>query len=367
MDKKTIGIILNCDSNWYGGVYYIASMVEFLSKENNNQIYLFIDNQKKYHISFSNTDNLVVYHVKFKSRLRIFYEVLTKKNFIPFYKPENIYFQYLFPIGIPPIRSHNEFYYLSWIPDVQHKVYPEYFSKINWILRELNFKYIAKFSDKILFSSTSQKELFRNFYSPKSKLFTYNFSSNINSVKEPDLTDIFKLYNINEHPYVMVSNQLYKHKNYELVIEIAKLLKNRDINMICTGKIDDYRDVNYGQALLTKKVEEKIDNLYFLGVIPRNQQIILLMNSLLAFQPSKYEGWNTFIEDSKILGKHILASDIPVHREQLPKNKYFFPVNDPKIAYHMILNIIDGNHNPIKYVNEEGIKKRRKQLKFFFS
>jgi hypothetical protein len=45
-------------------------------------------------------------------------------------------------------------------------------------------------------------------------------------------------------------------------------------------------------------------------------------------QPSLCEGWSTVIEDAKALGRHVLASDIAVHREQLDRNVDFFAAHD---------------------------------------
>ena len=47
-------------------------------------------------------------------------------------------------------------------------------------------------------------------------------------------------------------------------------------------------------------------------------------------QPSLFEGWSTVVEDARALGRPIIASDIPVHREQLGKDATFFSPHDVK-------------------------------------
>lgn len=59
------------------------------------------------------------------------------------------------------------------------------------------------------------------------------------------------------------------------------------------------------------------DRVQILGLIPRANYIGLLMQSIALFQSSWYEGWSTIIEDAETLGEPILASDLPVHHEQL--------------------------------------------------
>jgi len=66
------------------------------------------------------------------------------------------------------------------------------------------------------------------------------------------------------------------------------------------------------------------DQLYLLGLIPRDRQVALYRMATALVQPSVNEGWSTLVEEAKALGKNILLSDIPVHREQMPHNPYFF-------------------------------------------
>ncbi len=45
-------------------------------------------------------------------------------------------------------------------------------------------------------------------------------------------------------------------------------------------------------------------------------------------QPSYFEGWSMLVEDCRALGKQIILSDIPIHREQSPPDATFFNPND---------------------------------------
>jgi hypothetical protein len=62
-----------------------------------------------------------------------------------------------------------------------------------------------------------------------------------------------------------------------------------------------------------------------LGLVPRRAQIEMMRRSLAVVQPSLFEGWSTVVEDARVLGKPLLLSDIPVHREQNPPQAQFFP------------------------------------------
>src|SRR5262249_46677915 len=59
-------------------------------------------------------------------------------------------------------------------------------------------------------------------------------------------------------------------------------------------------------------------------LIPRYDQIMLMRGASAIVQPSLFEGWSTVLEDTRALGKPIIASDFPVHIEQnLPQALYF--------------------------------------------
>ena len=61
--------------------------------------------------------------------------------------------------------------------------------------------------------------------------------------------------------------------------------------------------------------------------MPYSDLINLIHQSNALINPSLFEGWSTSVEEAKILNKTILLSNIKVHKEQNPKNSYFF---DPK-------------------------------------
>jgi len=107
----------------------------------------------------------------------------------------------------------------------------------------------------------------------------------------------------------------------------VKVLNDKNIhsNVVCTGNIHDYRNPEYFSSFLellkTFKVEKQFR---ILGVIPYEEMISLMYYSKAVINPSLFEGWSTTVEESKILNKRILLSDIPVHKEQNPQKGQFF-------------------------------------------
>ena len=80
-----------------------------------------------------------------------------------------------------------------------------------------------------------------------------------------------------------------------------------------------------------------------LGVVPYADTQALMAHSRAVINPSRFEGWSTTVEEAKTMGKTLLLSDIPVHREQSPKLGRFFGADDaPALAGHMRQCLIEA-------------------------
>jgi glycosyltransferase involved in cell wall biosynthesis len=70
-----------------------------------------------------------------------------------------------------------------------------------------------------------------------------------------------------------------------------------------------------------------------LGVVPYLDLVVLMKESVAIINPSLFEGWSTTVEEAKSMGKAVILSDIPVHREQAPpRGIYFNPHDSAELA-----------------------------------
>ena len=109
-----------------------------------------------------------------------------------------------------------------------------------------------------------------------------------------------------------------------------------------TGKKHDPRNSLFFESLSDSIKDFQLENdICFTGEIDRIEQLILLFNSKAVIQPSKFEGWNSTVEDVKFLNKFIICSDLNVHIEQLIDypNKVFF---NSENANELLLNFTDN-------------------------
>jgi glycosyltransferase involved in cell wall biosynthesis len=75
------------------------------------------------------------------------------------------------------------------------------------------------------------------------------------------------------------------------------------------------------------------DSFRTLGVIPYDDLLGLMVNSIALLNPSRAEGWSTSVEEAKSLGKRVILSNIPVHLEQAPPDGiYVDPDDAPGLA-----------------------------------
>jgi hypothetical protein len=93
-----------------------------------------------------------------------------------------------------------------------------------------------------------------------------------------------------------------------------------------------------------------------LGLIDRRKQLKLMQHSKAVIQPSLFEGWSTVIEDAKALSKTVIASDIPVHKEQLNDHGFYFEPHNHTILINRIKDVIRGETNRPHIDYKNGVK-----------
>ena len=101
----------------------------------------------------------------------------------------------------------------------------------------------------------------------------------------------------------------------------------------------DYRDKQ--NTALSKTLQILVSNgswrnCFVLGKIANSDLLQLLRSAAALVQPSRFEGWNTTVEDAKALGCPVILSDLAVHREQCPDALGFFGCDDPRALADII-------------------------------
>jgi glycosyltransferase involved in cell wall biosynthesis len=209
---------------------------------------------------------------------------------------------------------------------------PEFFDKQEIRARDRQFMDLCERCDKIIVSSECALADLRAFapqHAWKGEVLHFVASPGDQAIVPP-LAKLQQRYGF-DSPYFLLPNQFWVHKNHRVVITALQFLKRRNqpVTVIATGSTRDDRQPGYFDALLKYAGEcDVLDQFRVLGVIPFGDLSGLMQHAVALINPSQFEGWSTSVEESKSLGKMIVLSDIPVHREQAPPRGLYFSPGD---------------------------------------
>ena len=366
--RLKVGLIYSYNKNWVAGTYYIINLIHAINSQNDsskpeliilsytheefesikNTGYPYLIFHQLYTKDFLPSYNILERGLNKLSRIFSGRNVINKKHSK---KRLNINLDILFPatnhIYFEKIKNH-----VFWIPDFQEYFLPQFFSKEEILSRKKHQEGLANKGSFIIFSSNDAFGHFKSFYpQSKAKLFVLPFSVTHPPYTAISIESLFIKYQIDK-PYFFCPNQVWAHKNHITVLKSVKRIKdqgNKNILVLFSGKEYDNRNPHFFKELKNYISDNGIEeNVKFLGFIDRADQLQLMNHSICIIQPSLFEGWSTVIEDAKAIGQYIIASDLPVHREQINKNVSFFDAKNVEQLSGHLNDFIKQAPNKIK-------------------
>ena len=224
---------------------------------------------------------------------------------------------------------------IGWIPDFQHLHLPELFSPHLVKTRNERFLVLAQKSHLVWLTSEDAAGDFRKTYPSEAKKARVAPFPSLFAFEPPAADDQngLEAYHLPEK-FLLVVNQFWRHKNHRVVAEALGVLRKRGLRIptVMAGMPSDHRDQE--NTALNDTLQALVKggawaDCLILGKIPRLEIEALLQRAAVLVQPSRFEGWNTSVEDAKALGCPVILSDIAVHREQCPDALGFFSCDDP--------------------------------------
>jgi glycosyltransferase involved in cell wall biosynthesis len=270
-------------------------------------------------------------------------------NYISTFQNEEDYKKFNCDVLLPMQNKNNQenFVGIGYIYDLQHLDIPSFFSRQEIKKRTQNFKDILNsFNYTITNSKFVKRKIIKNFSPIKSKIIALPFlpfQENYSFFKKK--IDIKKKYNI-EKDFFIISNKFWKHKNHIVAFKaFKKLIKyNPNYCLVCTGETFDSRFPNYFKDLSSEFLNLiNKGNIKILNVIPKDDQINLIRNSLGLIQPTLYEGGpgGFSVYEAISIGKKVIISNIPINKEISKGNKIFFKANNSNDLYLKLKKIIN--------------------------
>ena len=367
MVQKTINLcfVYPEGNEWTGEVNYLDSLISSLLllklKKFNFLIFCSYE-KKKYLSSFIPNKNIIasVYFKKnslflaFRKILKFFFKIdlillyLLKKNKV------NIVSHY---IPTPGITS------ICWIPDLQHLYLKSFFLKDELKRRNLLFNnYIKKAEAVIVSSKDTYANLKKNYKINKSKTHILNFIPKIKFSVIKNFKTLKTKYNLDPN-YIYVPNQFWKHKNHNILVKSAIILKqkNHRVKFVITGnpasEVDSSVYSDFVKNIAVNKVTEYFN---LLGFVPYEDVINLIYHSKILLNPSLFEGWSTTVEEGKVFNKKMILSNLKVHKEQCSNKATYFKRNNPADLSKKILQLskIKNNYQKISIIKTKFKKTR---------
>ena len=258
---------------------------------------------------------------------------------------------------------------LGWIPDFQHLHFPEFFSLEERHHRDATFARLIERSARVILISESAKRDFERFapqaaykarvLKPITAIPSTVYAANAESICEQ--------YNLGRK-FFYLPNQFWKHKNHVTVFQAIRRLKERGrpVFLVCSGSSRDYRDSAFFSELLLEISRLGIrDQVALLGVLPRDHVFQLMRQSICVLNPSRFEGYGMTVDEGRSLGKRMLLSNIPAHREQAPPHAVFFdPLASNELAAMMEqiwCETTPGPHTQVEAETRRGLSDRMRR------
>jgi glycosyltransferase involved in cell wall biosynthesis len=347
------------DSSWQGGIQYITNIINALNsikEEGELEIHLLKwETQVFNNLQKFNRHAIILHSIEekipsFTLLNRIYWFIQRKffKRINPRY--ENYFIEQKFDFVYPALLSNcgGRLNSAAWIADFQYHHFPTGHSEETTKQAKLTISGIANNAKKIVLSSHfCERDAYSLFPQTKGKSFVMPFAVYIDKLhlKEQYLEEARNKYGI-QGSYIMVSNLFAHTKNHKTLFEALGILrkKGKKVALVCTGNIVNYSDLGFANEVLQMLTDNGIrDQVSLLGLIPRHYQVALYRMATALVQPSINEGWSTFVEEAKALGKDLLMSDLEVHEEQYPNNPYVFRALDPSDLAQKIDKVLLNN------------------------
>jgi len=323
--RLTVGLRYKQDEGWTGGVYYVQNLVRALNllPEWSKPRLVMIGGDKA---ALNALGEATGYRrLTRTASTRIEHIPPARGGLADLFQPHTDEIDVVLLGSSPGLADRT----VQWVPDLQEDAFPEFFSPEELqARRERNIRWFSH--SHVMLSSHAVADQARALYGHLgARLHVVRFASFVrDEARGADPAALRARFGLPER-YFICPNQMWKHKNHVLVLRALAALGAEGAPVVFTGREEDSRDPAYAPSVkaLAKSLGVEA-RARFLGFLPRTDQLGLIKGAAAVVQPSLSEGWSTVVEDAKALGRPVLASDIPVHREQLGPGALLFAPDD---------------------------------------
>ncbi len=223
--------------------------------------------------------------------------------------------------------------WIGYLYDFQHKYLPQFFTAEERAHRDLAFEQMIIQSKAIIVNARAVKsDAIKFLNAPEDKIFALPFCPLYGQESVEGSIAHFQL----PSKFFLVSNQFWKHKDHGTVFRALKafyeLKGNKEIHLVCTGQMMDYRFPGYTHELKQLIKELGIEKqVHLLGYISKQEQVLLMQQCVAVIQATLFEGGpgGGVVYEALARNKKVVLSDIPVNKEIEDSRCTFFKAGDP--------------------------------------
>jgi glycosyltransferase involved in cell wall biosynthesis len=219
-----------------------------------------------------------------------------------------------------------------WVPDFQHHHLPDLFPANERRRLDALYRREAASAGRVFVTAESVRQDFQRFapdLAERVRVLPFVVPvSDAQYAAKP--AEVAARYHLPER-YFFLANQFWKHKNHGLVLEALIRLRQLglEVYVVCAGHLHDWRNPAYVSELFQRVSVSGLRRYFIaLGVLPYGDVLQLMRQSLCVLSPSLFEGFALSVGEARSLGKSVLLSDLPPHREQDPPGGVYFDPHD---------------------------------------
>lgn len=260
--------------------------------------------------------------------------------------------------------------WVGYIPDLQHKRLPHLFTRRERWQRDLRFTRLLAEAREVIVNSRAAASDIELFYpNSQARLISLPFCPPLppRGVDAKSIDDALAKYQIRK-PYFLISNQFWMHKSHETAFAALRLVREakHDVSIVCTGHMQDYRSPRYFDKLIHQITHDRLtDQIRFLGLIPKREQLGIMKSSVAVIQPTLFEGGpgGGAVYDAVSTGTPAIVSDIDVNKEiDLGVVSFFRAGSAEDLATQMIAALTRPPNRLTEEQTAEMLSQRRWQM-----
>ena len=201
-ERFKLGLIFNFNPKWMGGIIYLINVVrilKFLDDKDMPKIYIFYNPILKKFIDELDYPYMEKISWKFPPVYSGFaLSILRRKNLFVHDIVTKYNLNAVYPMHNLPVKSKLNEKLVPWTADVQHKYYPQFFTRRKRFERDLRIKFLLRNStDYVMYSNAAKDDFYKFYKIPKHVNFHfYHFVSIIDGLPDMDFEGIRAKYNL---------------------------------------------------------------------------------------------------------------------------------------------------------------------------